>query len=512
MKKKVVIYLQENILLNLTILILTAVILLASISAVGAQKSEQEIYVSQIEVSNSEIIPAEEIDAVTFKYEDRMISLNELKELVNLINQIYRERGYITAQAVIPEQNVNDGIVKIRLIEGKIGQILLEGNEDTDDDFILHRISIDSGEIIKVDSLEDELFYFNVVNDINLKADLKAGEEFGTTDLVLNVFEPEKVKKSFFIDNRGRDETGIFRYGINYSNSSLTGNRDSLKVSAFASEGTEGGVISYSLPINRRGGRLNLSYNKNLSDILYGDFESISIEGEYEEYGAGISFPLIVKRGFKVDGAFEYNNKESDTYFSGINLLKTDIETYSITMTTQTVKENNLFFTTHYLMQGYADSGNNGYSNSGVSDEFVKYNGYFEKQNIFNSSMLKLNAYLQLTNNKLLPSSEQFSLGGMSTVRGFKEGKLTGDQGYYLSAELSRKFESGREYFVFLDHGGVFPYKGNEEDIDKDDYLTSTGQGINFSFGRNISAQIVFALPLDKKGGPRVHFSLQKNW
>ncbi|MGM0445691.1 MAG: ShlB/FhaC/HecB family hemolysin secretion/activation protein [Bacillota bacterium] len=499
--------------LKLLLIIGVIVLSLMFIFTSDASAQNNSIYVEKIETNSSTVLSETELNNLIFDYQNRNVTINELRELVSKINELYTKKGYITAQAVLPEQNVENGVVKIELIEGKIGEIILQGNQYTKNRYIINRLSINRGDIIRIDTLEEELFYFNVVNDINIQADLKAGKEYGTTDLILKINEPSKTQKSIFTDNRGRKESGKIRYGFNYSNNSLLGYRDRINFSYFETEGTKGGTISYDFPIKIWDARTNISYNNNVSDILYGDYESVSIKGEYEDYGVSFNLPLIVKEGFKADGGFEYKYKRSDTFFSGSNLLETDIETYSLHLTTQSVKKNKLLFGNYNILKGYTKSGQGDYDNPGVSSEFMKYNVFFERQHVLNNKdSLNIKTYVQLANNKLLPSSEQFSIGGMSTVRGYEEGRLTGDQGYYITLELSKRLDESKEYFVFIDHGGVLPYKGNEEDYDQDDYLTSLGQGLNFNFRNNISGKFILAVPTEGQEGPRVHFSIQKSW
>lgn len=498
-----------KLLLIIGIIGITMMLIFTSI----AYTQTNSIYVDKIEINKSSILSETELNNLISDYQSRDVTINELRELVSKINELYTKKGYITAQAVLPEQNVENGVVKIELIEGKIGEIILQGNQYTKDRYIINRLSINRGDIISIDTLEKELFYFNVVNDINLQAELKAGKKYGTTDLILKIDEPPKTQKSIFADIRGRKESGKIRYGLNYTNNSLLGYRDRINLSYFETEGTNGGTISYDFPIKIWDTRINISYNNNVSDIIYGDYESVSIKGEYEDYGVSFNQPLIVKEGFKADGGFEYKYKSSDTFFSGFNLLETEIETYSFHLTTQSIKDKKLLFANYNILKGYTKSGQGDYNDPGVSSEFMKYNAFFERQHVLNNkNSFNIKTYVQLANNKLLPSSEQISIGGMSTVRGYEEGRLTGDQGYYITLELSKRIDETKEYFIFIDHGGVLPYKGNAEDYDKDDYLTSLGHGFNFNFKNNISGKFILGIPTHEREGLRVHFSIQRSW
>ncbi len=194
----------------------------------------------------------------------------DIEGIVTEINQLYISKGYITARAILPAQKITDAIVEIQLIEGSIGNIILDGNEDTRDSYLLKRISFKPGDLIKLDNLEKNLFNFNASNDIRLQAELMAGESFGTTDLILKVTEPKKTQISLFCDNTGRGETGLYRYGLNILNRSLFGYRDSLNLVLFGADGMEAGSLSYSIPFDKAGARFILSYNKNATDIISG--------------------------------------------------------------------------------------------------------------------------------------------------------------------------------------------------------------------------------------------------
>ena len=190
------------------------------------------------EFSPSEVLTTEELKKLTAPYLQREVSVNDLYKLINEINALYEEKGYIVCKAGLPPQTISNGIVKIVLIEGKTGRILIQGNKSTKDDYIRKRINLNTGTVSNLNELNKSLVWFNGTNDVQMRIELAAGEIPGTTDYVLTAYEPKRYIGTIFADNSGSETSGEYRLGANYVNSSLFGYRDQLVISAVGSEGT----------------------------------------------------------------------------------------------------------------------------------------------------------------------------------------------------------------------------------------------------------------------------------
>src|SRR5690606_26407148 len=104
--------------------------------------------VNAIEFSASEILAAAELEAIARDYRGREISLAELQELAERVNDLYRAKGVVTARAVIPPQDVSDGVVRIRLVEGRYGELSLRGNENTSAGYVTWRRGQTPGSLV----------------------------------------------------------------------------------------------------------------------------------------------------------------------------------------------------------------------------------------------------------------------------------------------------------------------------------------------------------------------------
>lgn len=467
--------------------------------------TKAQLFVKKIGTDVSEILSETEIAAVTAKYEGRSVDIQDLYHMLQELNDLYIQKGFITAKAILPPQKVTDGIVHVKLVEAHFGQLLLEGNEHTRDAYILKRFSQQSGDLVNISTLEKEIFYFNRTNDIQLKAELKPGQEFGQTDCVLKVVEPSNIQATLFSDNGGSANTGRYRLGLSWVNNSLTGNRDFLMISPVGTEGTWAGSVLYNRPITRKGTSLGFSYSKNQSSVISGPFDSLDIKSEETDSGINLNYPLRVKPNFKADGIASFFNKKAKTNFSGSTLIDYQVQTFSLGLTFQNIDPAGFWYHRYELTRGDSD----------IGDAFYRFNlTAVRQQKIKKDGLLIYRATGQLSNNNLLPTTEQFSIGGINTVRGYTTGILSGDQGYNLSIEYDfpLKFSQQVKGFAFIDHGGAFPYKGNNQGSSSEDYLTSIGCGLNLYNLNNLSGKLVLGMPIDSsKSGLQINFYLQRS-
>ncbi len=480
--------------------------------------SDIRFEVTRIEVSESAVLEQEAIRDIVGPLEGRRVALQDLLDAVAAINRLYAVRGFAAARAMLPPQKVSGGVVSIRLVEGRIGTVSVSENRDTDERFIIDRLDPRPGQLVEINRLEESLFYFNTVNDVQLRAVLKPGETAGTTDYLIRVIEPERHESYLFLDNGGTRDVGRERLGISFVDRSLSGVRDSLSLGGYLAEGTRSAYFAYSRPVSTRGTRLALSLDYSEIDIVEGALEPLNVSGDSYNLGLFASHPLVVTRGLLLNGFGGVNLKRSRTRFDDITLFETKVRTVSLGFDAQAFDQEGSWYTRHFVTVAREGWGN--------TKDFLKYNGEASWLKILpGGDTLLLRGRAQLANRDLLPSSEQFQVGGMSTVRGYPEGLLIGDDGYFVSAEYAfaigedagdgpvSPFAQRLRAFGFLDHGAAFPFKGNDQGTDSDDFLTSAGLGLNLNLGRYLRGRLVLGVPLftrdDGEDDPSLHFYVQ---
>ena len=475
----------------------------------AAEDDRKVIFVNRIETGKSEILTEAEIDAITRPYEQKNISIRDLFAVVDQINELYKDKKYITAKAILPPQKVEGGIVKIRFIESHVGKVLVEDNETTRESFFSRRIRLHQGDLVRLDTLEDDIVYFNRTNDVKIRAELKAGEAPGTTDTILKAYEPPPFDFFLFADNAGSESVGKNRYGLFITDRSLLGFRDPLTVSTLVASGTFSGFITYNFPVSAAGTRLGATYNYNKTRITAGPLEPMDIGGDAYDFSASLNHPLFVKPTGLFSTYTKYHHKRSRTTFSDITLSDVKVNTYGAGGNYQSFDAYGVWDTTLFFTYGT--------DNVGDDRNFFLANFNTIRLIRFKEDLtVVLRGGFQVSDSDLLPASEQFQIGGVSTVRGYPEGFLIGDQGYLVTAELNFPLIQHLKGIVFLDHGGAFPYKGNNESIDDKDFLTSAGFGCNIDFPKFLSGKLSFGFPIggrdEKLDLMRINFLVQASF
>lgn len=460
--------------------------------------------VREIRFTRSEIFSAEELKAFARDYEGSEQSLADLQVMVTAINNAYRQRGVVTAQAVIPPQNVSSGVIEIRLVEGHLGSIRIDGNKSTSAGYIANRIGIQPGDLVNLPELENSLLRFNRTNDVQLQAQLVPGQSFGTTDLKLDATEPPRHVLRSFIDNGGSRGTGEIRGGLSYYNRSVFGFRDEFSASSTQSDGQQSYSASYAIPVNRWGGRLSLGYFQDYTQIKHGRFASLDITGESTSTVLSLRQPIFVGRASQLDLLAGAKSRRADNWISGVFLNKTETLDGNLGAEFQRADAGGTWIGSYSYTYGEVQNAN--------SEDYGYGRGWLRRQQLLPKEWSLIGSLsFQHSKKPLLPSSEQFVIGGEGTVRGYPVGTYAGDSGYTLSAELHHPLgnvslgsstQLATSGFIFIDYGYTRPYRPPGSTLRSYEQLTSSGVGINATLGKHITARLTLAYAPDTLQDP----------
>lgn len=453
-----------------------------------SQEGEIRFKLKGFSFSPSEVLTSEELSEIVNPYLKEEVSVNDLYEVVNKINALYEEKGYIVCRAGLPPQTISDGIVRIVLVEGKTGRVLIQGNESTKDSYIRKRIDLDVGEVSNLQELNKSLVWFNGTNDVQMRIELTAGELPGTTDYILTAYEPRKHTGMIFADNAGSETSGEYRGGVSYINNSLTGHIDQLSLTSVGSDGTTSGAFMYSFPINKKGTKIGLQYSIGKVEIVDGPLKDVEVEGESSSYGINITHPFIVNEKWKLEGILEFSKQNSKTDFMGFEWIDDDITKYTAGVAITNYGNKSIWYNRQNISKGKWES------ISGDGKDYSKYDTTFMYQRMcWTDQMFTFRFNGQYVFDDYLPSADQFYIGGTYSVRGYAESFMGADHGVSVSLEYSVPTWKKGEFFVFLD-GGIL----EGENAFDNNQIYSAGFGYRRTIGEKFYLSATLGVPFEK--------------
>lgn len=485
--------------------------------------TSQTIAVTKINVVGSTILRPGDWNQYTQPLEGRSVTLEELRQAADQITQLYLNQGYITSRAILADQTIRDGVVEIRVIEGALERIDIEGVQRLNPAYIRERIQLGTKPPLSREKLEDQLRLLKADPLFtNVEASLRPGTKLGQSVLVVRVSEAKPLEGLLAVDNFSPPSVGSVRLGGLISYRNLTGLGDSLSASYFRS--TTGGSnvfdFSYRVPINPMNGTIQLRVAPETNRITDPDFEALDIRGNSQLYELSYRQPLIRTPREELALSFGFAIQNGQTFlFNDLPFgfgIGPDAEGRSRTRV--------LKFGQDYVKRdpqgawAFRSQFNFGLylfnptiNESPIPDgRFFSWLGQVQRvQRLGNDHLLIAQADLQLTPDSLLPS-QQFVIGGGQSIRGFRQNARSGDNGFRISLEdritLNRD-EAGLpvlQLAPFIDFGTIWNRSDNPNRLPDQRFLAGGGIGLLWQPLPRLNIRLDYGIPfvrLRDRGG-----------
>src|SRR5262245_31999947 len=136
------------------------------------------------------IIPEEELQAIAAPYVGRELGNAELEELRLALTRRYVEAGYVNSGAVVPDQDVSDGVITFRIVEGRLSEIVVGGANGFRAPYLQDRLALGAGPPLNVNEMQERMQLMLQDPQIaNMSAELAPGVERGDAVLRVDVTE-----------------------------------------------------------------------------------------------------------------------------------------------------------------------------------------------------------------------------------------------------------------------------------------------------------------------------------
>ena len=466
------------------------------------------VFVQSFIFTGNRVIDKEELEETVASYCGRDLTITELNAAADKITALYRDNGYIISHAYIPPQIVDNGVIKIAILEGEIGAVTVEGQSDYKKEFIdKHLTDLISGIVLDVSDLERSLLILNSYMDLEARAAIKPGEKPGTSDIIVYVKDRNPYRATFALDNYGTEETSLYRLNAAASVGNIIASGD--KLSAYFAVGIDNlnlkdllfEKIDYMLPLGGDGFKVGAAYVGSRYRAT-GDFELLDLNGYSNEFQVNAEYPLILKTSWTANLTGQFKRK--DTMDKILGERNTADGIYALSAGLYGVLfpwSSGAGWYVLSLEQGINPLFRGSHNSAGSSRPDA--GGLFEKiygevdfsQHIYSSIRMNFALSGQYASEEML-APEKFYIGGIYSVRGFKSGANSGDHGYRISIEAETDVHMPQiKALIFCDRGWVknISFQRGGYSVA---YMNSLGVGLRIYPIKGLSLKADYGLPV----------------
>ncbi len=486
----------------------------------------------ELRIDGVSVYSQDELAPLYQSYIGQTISLTRVYDIAARINQKYRGDGYLITQVVVPEQTIDDGRVRLQVVEGALEGVSISGElSDSDRPLVAnYGDKLTETAPLRADRMERYLLLLNDIPGMSARSIIGPSNIPGKADIQIAV---DRTPANFLlsVDNYGSKYLGPLQLTAASQLNNPFRLNDRLVaqvVHAPDDEELTYSYLGYDLPIGQEGTRI--AVDGTYSDTAPGfDIAFLEPKGYAAVLGTTLTHPFIRTREENLNGFVRFDYQNTGT--SNILGVKTKDNIRSLRLGGNYEVLSTFLGTSVNTLSGQLSQGLNIMGASDKDDADLSRadgNPQYTKLELELSRLQRLGSGLQAlvsvkgqkASGPLL-SSEEFGLGGMASGygRGYDPSEVTGDHGLAGKAELqwspaalSRGPVQGTQVYAFYDVGSVWDDDATVASNQRVS-LASTGLGLRTGLGP-FSAHATAAVPLTRDVGveadtdPRFFFSV----
>jgi hemolysin activation/secretion protein len=510
------------------------VAVLCGVPAWASSPSSSSLTISEYTVEGNHLLSEDEIDDAVYPYLGPGQTIHSVDEARAALQKIYADKGYQTVEVLIPPQHVHDGVVTLKVVEGKIGRLDVNGAHY----FSLNEIkseapSLAPGTVPNFKKVTKDIVALNSWQDRQVTPVLKAGKAPGTVDVDLNVKDQSPLHASIGLDNRYSADTTPLRLdaSLSYDNLWQRGDSISLAYEVAPQRSADAEVFSGSYLARTNADWASILLYGLVSNSDVSTVGTTNVVGKGHVIGVRGIFTLPGGSGFfdTLSAGIDYKHFDQDVSL-GDQHLPAPVTYFPITATYSATWQGGNGGSTQFDISPTFDL--RGIGSSGITAFDAKRydaegNFFYVKADLSRTQPLPYGFQIfgkaqgQIANEPLV-NSEQFSGGGQDTVRGYLESEVLGDNAILGSLELrtpslatlmpasiAPKIDDWR-FFTWAEGGqlNILDPLSEQQSVFN---LASIGVGTRIKLVNHLNGMVDLAVPLvssvdTKARDPRVEF------
>ena len=403
--------------------------------------------VRQFRIEGNTVFDSATLEALLASMQDKRLTLSQIAEGIEAITTYYRGAGYPLARAIIPAQTIEDGVVRVQVIEANWGQVEVRNKSAVKDAVLLRVLSnLEPGSVIRLDAMERATLLLSDLPGVLPRALLRAGQQFGSSDLVVEAQPGAAWSAGLSADNFGSRYTGVTRTNANVQWNNPLGRGDTLGLNSLNSEG--GGLkyvrLAYELPVWAAG--VQAGVDRSEMDYRLGDTAaSLLASGKAQTSGVWLRNSLLRSQGANLNArlGFSHSVLQDHVDSKGEKNDRT-LNVWALELSGERPDDwlgggkNTLGLALYSGRVVFDDAAaaTQDASTANAAGGFARATWAFSRSQALGAGVIAVLSMNGQWAQKNLDNGQKFSVGGAYSVRAYRSGVLSGDSGAFGSLEL----------------------------------------------------------------------------
>jgi hemolysin activation/secretion protein len=450
-------------------------------------------------------------------YIGQCLGVTQLNELLKVITDHYIEKGLVTSRAYLPQQDLSAGHLKVLVVEGKLESLKGAENSKLSERELAMAFPGKAGELVNLREIEQMVDQLNRLPSNQAKMELSPSKNVGGSDVLVNNTAQKPWRAGLSRSNDGQRSTGEQQWGATFDWDSPLGLADQLSLRGGHDAMTDhqhtsnNAMLNYNLPW----GWWNFSYTYSQSEYR----SQIAANGyNFKQTGDSENHQLRAERVIHRDAV------SKTSLSTGLSYLRTNnfIEDSKLKLSSNRISEAQ-FGLNHGrrvgsafvnfdagMQQGIGAFDAQGSHDPGPGEPDARYRkytatlSYLQPFKLWGESFTFSSLMTGQRSEDVLFSPQRTSLGGLSSVRGYKDQSLSGDSGGYWRNDLRWARPVTAEWLrpVFAEYGTSLGYdqgviRGDRYNGDQHGRMSSNSLEL-FARGEHVAASVTFAHSLER--------------
>jgi len=486
----------------------------------------------------------EPLQAAVQKFVGADKTFDELQAAAEAVSEELQRDGYFVALAYLPEQKIDDGVVEIAVLEGRLASVKLEVDKGVAvSRGIIEGLlsSLTPGMVMHRDKVERALFLVSDLRAVNVRSIVEPGPSSGTSNLIVEVTPGRRFDGFVEFDNHGSRFSGEYRLGGGLNINSPTGRGDLLSFRGlFAlpdpSKKLDFGRVSYLTPVGSYGTKLGAAYSALYYHLGTAEFDPLNERGRAEVYSVFGLHPITRTRNLNLFGQAGFDLRDFHDVIGVVPEVVVDkrtkvgtlglvgdsrdpflgggINNFSVAFTNGDLDLRSPLFRAADQTTGRNAQGN-----------YSRFNGSLARLNAVVGSTVVYASYSFQLASKNLDVSEKLSVGGPYGVRAYAPGEAASDDAHLVTVELRHGLAIPKDIPGYVIASAFYDFGRGKQShnplpFETNNRRTLQGIGVGVTWGRQddflVRATLAWRLsgePLSDRADrlPRLFFQLTKN-